>query len=118
MEAGRQNSSVARRNFQVRFVAKSIIFPTLFVLGLAVQSNLARFLESLVTKDSVGDKEKVVCLELLGQHLTALSQPWWGEETCLNDFCIYLLSITDFPAGRQGASQPASRGQEGEEETL
>ena len=71
-----------------------------------------------MTKDSVGDKEKVVCLELLGQHLTALSQPWWGEETCLNDFCIYLLSITDFPAGRQGVSQPASRGQEGEEETL
>ena len=60
-----------------------------------------------MTKDSVGDKEKVVCLELLGQHLTALSQPWWGEETCLNDFCIYLLSITDFPAGRQGASQAA-----------
>ena len=78
MEAGRQNSSVARRNFQVRFLAKSIILPTLFVLGLAVQSNLARFLESLVTKDSVGDKEKVVCLELLGPHLTATWGPSWN----------------------------------------
>ena len=58
-------------------------------------------------KDSVGDKEKVVCLELLGQHLTALSQPWWGEETCLNDFRIYLLTIADVLVGRSlPASQP------------
>ena len=40
-------------------------------------------------------------------HTLQLSQPWWGEETCLNDHRIYLLTITDVPVGRSlPASQP------------
>ena len=45
---------VARRNLQVRFLSKSIILSTLFVLGLAEQ----RFLENTVEKGTVEGKGK------------------------------------------------------------
>ena len=47
---------VARRNFQVRFLSKSFILSTLFVLGLAEQ----RFLENTVGKGTVEGKKKEV----------------------------------------------------------
>ena len=45
---------VARRNFQVRFLSKSIILSTLFVLGLTEQ----RILENIVGRGTVEGEGK------------------------------------------------------------